>query len=71
MLAVVVVMVGFVVVFTTFITDSAWSWIIGGVMLVGGALWAGLASPTPVQPVTPVAATPVGAERERDHGSSA
>lgn len=40
-LANVVVVAGFVVLFTTFVTESHWSWIIGGAMLLAGALWAG------------------------------
>jgi hypothetical protein len=35
------VLVGFAVMFTTFATDSPWSWIIGGVMVLAGGLWAG------------------------------
>lgn len=40
----VLVVVGFAVIFTTFVTDTYWSWIIGGVMLIGGALWAGFST---------------------------
>ncbi len=40
-LANVVVVVGFVVLFTTFATDSPWSWIVGGLMVLAGGLWAG------------------------------
>ncbi|HUG84368.1 MAG TPA: hypothetical protein VMM13_07375 [Euzebya sp.] len=40
-LANLVVLVGFVVLFTTFMTDSPWSWIIGGAMVLAGGLWAG------------------------------
>jgi cell division protein FtsW (lipid II flippase) len=44
----IVVIVGFIVLFTTFVTDSPWSWIIGGLLIVAGALWAG-ATPAPSQ----------------------
>ncbi len=37
-----VVILGFVAVFTTFATDSPASWIIGLVLIVAGGLWAGL-----------------------------
>ena len=37
-----VAIAGFVLIFTTFATESAWSWIIGGILLLAGGLWAGL-----------------------------
>ncbi len=43
-LANIIVVVGFVVLFTTFATDSPWSWIIGGLMVVAGGLWAGFST---------------------------
>lgn len=47
-LANIVVVAGFVAIFTTFATDSPWSWIVGGLMIVAGALWAGAAgAPAP------------------------
>lgn len=51
-LANVVVVAGFVVLFTTFATGSPWSWIIGGVMLLAGALWAGAAGPPAIEGLT-------------------
>lgn len=36
-----VVILGFVSVFTTFATDSAFSWIIGTILIVSGGIWAG------------------------------
>lgn len=47
LLANVVVVLGFVVIFTTFVTGSPFSWIIGGLMVLGGGLWAGLAGTDP------------------------
>lgn len=42
-LANLVVILGFVAVFTTFATDSPASWIIGVGLIVAGGIWAGLA----------------------------
>jgi hypothetical protein len=46
-LANLVVLIGFAVVFTTFATGSAWSWIIGGALVLAGGLWAGFTGPRP------------------------
>lgn len=45
MLANVVVILGFVLVFTTFATESPFSWIIGVMLIIAGGLWAGLSTP--------------------------
>ncbi|CAN5818682.1 hypothetical protein BH24ACT15_BH24ACT15_06790 [soil metagenome] len=58
MLANIVVILGFVLVFTTFATESPFYWIIGVILIVGGALWAGLHTPT------------VTTGGENDHASS-
>lgn len=34
--------VGFVLIFTYFATESVWSWILGGGLLLASGLWAGL-----------------------------
>lgn len=41
-LANLIVIAGFVSVFSTFATDSVASWAIGAVMIVAGAIWAGI-----------------------------
>lgn len=56
-LANIVVLVGFAVLFTTFVTDSPWSWIIGGLMVLAGGLWAGFATSGTAEGL-PHAATP-------------
>lgn len=57
LLANIVVLVGFVVLFTTFVTDSPWSWIIGGGMVLAGGLWAGFSTASPSEGL-PAADTP-------------
>lgn len=56
-LANMVVLIGFVVLFTTFLTDSPWSWIIGGALVLAGGLWAGFAT-APATAGLPDAETP-------------
>lgn len=54
-LANIVVVAGFVAIFTTFATGSPWSWIVGGLMVVAGALWAGApGGPTTTAPADAV-----------------
>ena len=64
-----VVILGFVLIFTTFVTHSPWSWIIGGVLLVAGALWAGFSSGS--RPTTDDAdVPPVEGSRAVRHGAT-
>ncbi|CAN5350001.1 hypothetical protein BH23ACT9_BH23ACT9_21780 [soil metagenome] len=74
-LANVTVLVGFALIFTTFATDTPWSWIIGGGMVIAGGLWAGfsgsVARTVPsdaatATPDAPEAATPPAAEDRGD-----
>lgn len=68
-LANVVVILGFALVFTTFLTDSPWSWIIGGVLIVAGALWAGFT--TGDRPTTDASHVPaVEGARAVRHGAT-
>ena len=60
-LANIVVLAGFAVIFTTFLTDSPWSWIIGGLMILAGALGAGFATSGSAEGL-PRAATPAPEE---------
>jgi hypothetical protein len=64
-----VVVLGFAVAFTTFATDSPWSWIIGLAMVVAGGLWAGYAGTGFLSAAPPTSATPEGTPTEGgDHG---
>lgn len=42
-LANLVVILGFVLLLSTFATDSPLSWVLGGILLLAGGLWAGFA----------------------------
>lgn len=52
------VLVGFAVLFTTFATESPWSWIIGGAMVLAGGLWAGFDG----RPIAPAGVDDIHAE---------
>ena len=43
MIANVITMVGFVILFTVFATDHAMSLVVGGILILSGGLWAGFA----------------------------
>ncbi|MEE8600899.1 hypothetical protein [Euzebya tangerina] len=69
-----VVVLGFVVLMTVFLTDSPWSVIIGVGTVVAAGLWAGLAdghpgsgTPASESPVSTTLTTDQPAD-ERDHG---
>jgi hypothetical protein len=61
------VVVGFGLIFTTFMTDSAWSWVLGGLLVLAGGLWAGFSGGRATGDPTGVSAheaveVPAGAE---------
>lgn len=68
-----VVLAGFVAIFSTFVTDSPFSWIVGAIMVVAGGIWAGfVGNETVDEAVVPdTAGTHVDASEGQTNGGAA
>lgn len=68
-----VVLAGFVAIFSTFVTDSPFSWIVGAIMVLAGGIWAGFVGSMPVDEaaVPSTAGTHVDASEGQTNGGAA